>query len=579
MRRWNVHAGLPAAGDRRGWSRLQLGLCLYYLLYVGWFFFSGATGHLRTFISDGAYLPLGATGVGLALWVAWRSGRGRDRTVWLLLALALAFREQGDGSWWWLEAVRGQAPFPSVADIGYSGFYPVLIVALALMPTRRQSRRASIANLLDVLAMVGGAFMLIWYLVLGAAVQAGFDTLEHGLNISYPLWDLLLLLVAGRVVLRGSDPRWTVATRWLIAGACSFVVADIGFGYLTSLSGFTGGGWLDLFWVGALLCFALAATSRAGASAATVDADRHAHWLPVLAIVASYAVVARVAVGLPLFPVGGVLIADLLITVVVVVRQLVAVAENRALAVRYRAAAVTDALTGLASRGHFLSQAEEVLAVHSNRRCAVVMVDVDHFKTVNDAHGHLAGDAALCAVAAHLRSTVRAGDLLARFGGDEFVALLIDVDTAGAAAVLTRMAAASSTLRSEGTPLSLSIGWACSGASIATLIARADVALYAAKTAGRGRAVGAHDLIDGSLVAGRPDGSVGSVTSAGSASLGRRQRDQLPSAGGSVPGPRTATAAAPPLSGCPPTARTLAIARSLCEPASECATKCGFHAQ
>ncbi len=129
------------------------------------------------------------------------------------------------------------------------------------------------------------------------------------------------------------------------------------------------------------------------------------------------------------------------------------------------------------------------------------MIDVDHFKTVNDVHGHLAGDAALQAVAAHVRRTIRAQDLLARFGGDEFVALLVEVDPGQAAAVTARMTDMSQLLVG-GQQLSLSIGWACQASDIAALLGRADTALYAAKEAGRGRAVAMHDLIPGQRVHG-----------------------------------------------------------------------------
>jgi diguanylate cyclase (GGDEF)-like protein len=498
-------------------SMIRFSLSAYFAVYVGWFMFSGSTGDTRTFISDGAYLPLGVAGIVLAGRTAVRSRRSRDRLVWALIALALLFREQGDGTWWWLEAVRHQSPFPSLADVGYSGFYPVLIAALALMPVRKQTRRASVANLLDVLAMVGGAFMLVWYLALGAAVQAGLDSLEHALNISYPLWDLLLLLAAGRIVLRGSDPRWTNATRWLVAGACSFVVADVGFGYLSTTDGFTGGGWLDLFWVGALLCFALAAPSRPATRAASSDADRHVHLLPVVAIIASYAVVAKVAVGLPLYPVGGVLIADLVITIVVVIRQLLAVADHRALAQTYRAAASTDALTGLSSRNHFLDEARIALGAHGGR-CALVMVDLDHFKNVNDQYGHLVGDSALQAVAAHLRAATREVDLVARFGGDEFVVLLVGLDTADADAVVARIADGSCHLDEPDLVLSVSIGWSCSSTDLTRLLSHADVALYAAKAAGRGCAVAAHDLVVAPGPTSTPDADGRSTTSASPAS-------------------------------------------------------------
>jgi diguanylate cyclase len=485
-------AGLPARWRAASvWPKLMIG---YYVGYTAWYFLAGTTGQARTFVSDIAYLPLGVVGILLAARAAVRAQRRRDRTVWVLIALALVFRGEGDAMWWWLEAVQQQDPFPSMADIGYSGFYPVLIAALAMTPVRQQSRRASIGNLLDVLAMVGGAFMLIWYFVLGAALQAGVNSLASVVNISYPLWDLLLMLAAGRIVLRGTEALWTAAARWLIAGACSFVFADVGFSYLMTQDGFTGGGWLDLFWTGALLCFGMAACARPDNRAPKDDADRNAHLLPLLAIVASYLVVAKVARDLPLIPVGGVVLADLLITVVVVIRQVLAVADHRALAASYRQIAVTDFVTGVSSRQHFLAQAEISLARHRGR-CALIMVDVDHFKSINDRHGHLTGDAALRAVAEHLRQTVRDDDLVARFGGDEFVVLLTDVDFERAASVVSRIVSTIVPLWTGGPTLTLSVGWAWHDADLNTLLGQADTALYAAKTAGRNQAI-EHNLPD-----------------------------------------------------------------------------------
>jgi len=297
-------------------------------------------------------------------------------------------------------------------------------------------------------------------------------------------------------VLRGSDPRWTTPARWLIAGACLFVTADVGFGYLSSSGGFTGGGWLDLPWIGALLCFALAATTRPPTvRPSTVNAgERYTHLLPIVAIGASYAVVVEVGLDLPFYPAGGVLLADVVITVVVVARQLLTVTAHRDLAVRYRHVAVTDALTGLSSRGHFLAESEQLLARYSGR-CALVMVDVDHFKQINDSREHLAGDAALKVIADHLLHASRSGDLLARFGGDEFVLLLVDLDETQAADAVTRMVTPSSAMTRHG-GLSLSIGWSMDGRDVADLLGRADTALYAAKAAGRNRAVAAHDLTD-----------------------------------------------------------------------------------
>lgn len=464
---------------------VRLLLCGYYAVYVVWFLAGGSSGHVRAFLSDAAYLPLDAAGALLAVRAAWRAEHRRDRLVWGLVATALLLNGQGDLCWWWLEAVRGLDPFPSVADIGFSGFYVFVLAALLLVPVRAQSRRASLAGLLDVLALLGGGFVLVWYLALGGAVREGLGSLADGLDIGYPLADLLLVLAAGRVVMRGSEPRWTVPCRWLVAGAVSFTVADIEFTHLSSSSGFSGGEWLDLLWIGSLLSICLAASSPVSPGGTRPSSDRSAHLVPLTAIVASYAVVLQVAVRLPLYPEGGVLAAELLVTAVVAARQLVAVAETRALAASYLKVANCDALTGLASRRHFFDQAPLLLDRHGPDRCALVVLDVDHFKGINDTYGHQAGDRALEAVAAHLRQACREQDLLARLGGDEFVVLLVDVSPTEAAAVAGRLSQPSDLLSVRGEPVSLSIGWTSGPADVEALISQADAALYQVKAAGR----------------------------------------------------------------------------------------------
>ena len=148
-----------------------------------------------------------------------------------------------------------------------------------------------------------------------------------------------------------------------------------------------------------------------------------------------------------------------------------------------------DPLTGIANRRHFDQALAEELA-RADRLgypLGLLLVDVDHFKASNDAHGHPAGDAVLRDVAKVLRQTVRTVDLVARYGGEEFAVLLPGTDASGAraAAEKARRAVAAAT---PGVTISIG-GTAGSGLDPTALVAAADAALYRAKRAGRNRTV------------------------------------------------------------------------------------------
>ncbi len=121
------------------------------------------------------------------------------------------------------------------------------------------------------------------------------------------------------------------------------------------------------------------------------------------------------------------------------------------------------------------------------------MLDVDRFKAVNDGHGHAAGDSVLRAVAARAAAAIRAGDLLARVGGEEFAILLPGADLARAAEAAERVRAtlAERPVEAGGTALAVTASLGCaalaSGEAPEALVARADARLYAAKGAGRNR--------------------------------------------------------------------------------------------
>ena len=169
-----------------------------------------------------------------------------------------------------------------------------------------------------------------------------------------------------------------------------------------------------------------------------------------------------------------------------------------------RREADTDALTGLVNRRRFDAVLHETVcqATSSNQPVSLLMLDIDHFKAVNDTYGHAVGDQVLALVARMIRERLRAGDTAARFGGEEFAAILPNCALAGALVVAEqiRQAIASRQIvnRSRNQTLgtiTLSIGAArlVPGEAPAALIERADRGLYTAKHAGRNRVVAGED--------------------------------------------------------------------------------------
>ena len=161
-----------------------------------------------------------------------------------------------------------------------------------------------------------------------------------------------------------------------------------------------------------------------------------------------------------------------------------------------------DPLTGLLNKRAFFESAEQALAraARDELPCAALMIDIDHFKRVNDRWGHLAGDAAIAHAASVVSRAMRGSDICARFGGEEFCALLVGADEAGARQVAQRVldlarSEPASLVGHDGSrseqALTVSIGARLQKArgpeDLAAMLSRADAALYQAKSAGRDR--------------------------------------------------------------------------------------------
>jgi diguanylate cyclase (GGDEF)-like protein len=228
---------------------------------------------------------------------------------------------------------------------------------------------------------------------------------------------------------------------------------------------------------------------RAGPSVAPPRRRNPFSVLPYLAVVAVDALLLSLVgsrASTHLLPVA---VGAVLLTALVVVRQMTAHRENRTLLDRLEHGATHDALTQLPNRAFFAERLREALATTSGRPLSVALIDLDSFKTINDTLGHGTGDELLVAVGRRLAAQLSERDTIARLGGDEFVVVLDGTDPTGADLAVQKMLdSLSSPLWADGHELliSASIGVAGGrdGDDANELLRQADVAMYAAKSQG-----------------------------------------------------------------------------------------------
>lgn len=498
MRRLGVFAGWSR--DRGG--RLSIGMLGYAAAYLLWQLTGWGGAEHRSLISDAAFLPVSLLGAGLAL----RTSRHpaldeRTRRAWRILAMASLLYWMGDALWFGYSHLFGTEPFPSWADAAYLAFYPVMLVGMLRFPTAARSRTDRAKFWLDNGTVVLAGWMVVWFYVLGpVARDRGTDLLTNLITMAYPVMDLVLILGIAAVALRRTSEGSRGALGILGAGLLLFVVADIGFGYASVTGNYAGGGWPDSLWMIGQVLMGVGAqyqwwrTSNAGPSEGEDRRTTQAvSRLPYAAIAVSFALLLFVARSESPYPLGGLLVGAVMVTALVVARQITVMHDNARLVAELRSIAMTDVLTGLRNRRHFFEEGEREFARarRFGRPLTAVMLDIDRFKVINDTYGHAVGDDVLQIVAEALREGFRRIDLVGRYGGDELVALLPEADVASAVHASERIAAR---IREHRVPVSggalsitLSVGVASDDgcADLSALLGRADRALYLAKQAGR----------------------------------------------------------------------------------------------
>jgi diguanylate cyclase (GGDEF)-like protein len=399
------------------------------------------------------------------------------------------------------EVVLHRRAYPTGADAAYLSFYPAACCGLISFPGRR-SGPERLRLLLDMGMVFTGGTMLIWYVALGPAIAAAggrFD-LFNLVTYAYPVGDLLLLFGTLAILVRGTPQSSVLALRIFAAGMVAFIAADLTYGHITTTSAYRGGDPVDTLWILAQLLMFLAAVCQLRAKPAGVlaplpkPAPQRPSFLPYLGIVGSYLLLAVIGLRGVRFDslAGGLLAGAVALTFLVSARQYIALHNYGCLAVRYQELAAVDGVTGVCNRRHFTEAAEAAVAraQRLGRPLVALMIDVDHFKQINDTHGHIVGDQVLAEMAQACQEQVRCDDIVGRYGGDEFI-IIVGITSLRAGQIADQLARPAARVPGrDGKPLtySTSVGIAecLPGWDLPALLTHADQAMYQAKRAGGG---------------------------------------------------------------------------------------------
>jgi diguanylate cyclase (GGDEF)-like protein len=384
-------------------------------------------------------------------------------------------------------------PFPSFADIGYLLYYPLTLAALVSL-VHRQVRRSSWPVILDsaVGALSAAAVLAV---LLSPVVDSSFNgpvTLATAFAVAYPLFDLVLIAAIVGIAATGeidAGRRWA----FLVMGLLVFTASDVVYALRLASDSYVVGTVLDAGWALGLAFLAVWVDGSAVRGNTDTRPRTHAWGLAVPAL--------ATAAGLGILVLSSQFrISWLAVTLASVTLVTAAVRTQLAFGQLVRMGEVqsqarTDDLTGLPNRRALYADVPLRLAAAPDRPSALLLLDLDRFKEVDDSLGHDVGDRLLVQVGERLTRQLGADDLLARLGGDEFALVIGDAGAERAASVAAALQAAlAEPFTLEGIVLQarVSIGIALfpeHGDDFTGLLRKADMAMYAAKATGAGHQI------------------------------------------------------------------------------------------
>jgi diguanylate cyclase (GGDEF)-like protein len=449
--------------------------------------------------------PIGAA---LMARQASRNPRVEDTRSWRLLAPAVTCIAAAESVWWGSLVLFGvqDSAIQLAADVVYfMGFCLVAAFSLSVLRHRFQvahrgvlERARYVVDGLLATSVVAFALMLFVFIPMATGPVREFS-LTHWAYLVYALVDLLAVAAMLSVIAsadRETDSGWELAMMGGVAMSGAASLAFVGLGVLGYPSDSLPVALVEVAWMAAYLMIAraagLAETAEAPLGALRDAEKRSFHPLAWMSVAVALVLTAALLLTLPSLleqPVAywGAVAMATWVAGLLAARAAVLSAVNRALA----AESATDPLTGVRNRRQFqaLLRSEVARSERTGRPVSVALIDIDHFRQVNERLGHLGGDQRLQLAGSCIVQAMRVMDAACRIGGDEFGAVLPEADADEALLVCGRIAHCfASSQEADTLPSTMSMGLATypeHGRTVEGLLRAADAALYHAKDTGR----------------------------------------------------------------------------------------------
>ncbi len=395
----------------------------------------------------------------------------RLRRGWLFLSLAALSYVIAQSLWYYFETILRVNPFPSTADYFYLLFYPLTLIGVLLLPYKPLKRSEFLIYFFDISIVMIAVIMVFWHFILAPMQLSFYRNWKDLIAIAYPIGDLLLFTAVTVMIQRNLEKisRWVSV--FILISVLFSAVPDSFFAYY-ELNGISYNMiFLNVFWFCSAFCMLLAI--RKQMAGINVTSYQESHFsnrsqrllrttLPYLAAATGPSLLVGVinssyTAGVELH---GLLIGTIILVALVLGRQHIVLMDNIHLYEETHKLAITDSLTGLYNRHYFneVLQKEIERTRRYKKDLSILLIDIDNFKTINDTFGHLKGDGVLKIIAGLLTEQIRQMDILARFGGDEFVVILPETDIAGAMVAAQKIEHDVSKHSFANTTLSVSIG-------------------------------------------------------------------------------------------------------------------------